>query len=99
MNTQRASAIGSGVGGTSTSEHRTTDSNLADNAVGGWTWTATPKTLSEAHFGFLRSANNGVCNASVSRPSGPWFEISYPGAQFGCSAAWAGRCSSASTQI
>src|ERR1051325_1798794 len=90
VNTQRASAIGSGVGGASTLEHGTTDSNLADNAVGGWTWTATPKTLSEARFGFLRSANNSICNASVDRPKGPWFEISYPGAQFGCSAAWGG---------
>lgn len=83
-NGQRSRTTGSSIGGISTQEHGRFSDVRANDLVGNWSWIASPSTLSELRVAWSTSVPNGGCNFAAEHAQRAWFELSYPGAQFGC---------------
>jgi carboxypeptidase family protein/TonB-dependent receptor-like protein len=83
-NGQRELTTGSAIGGTSTQEHGRFSDVRANDVVGNWTWVVSPRMLNEVRAAWSTSFPQGGCNFAIQHPPGTWFELAYPGGQFGC---------------
>ena len=83
-NGQRRHVTGSSVGGISTEEHGRFSDVRANDVVAGWTWMVSPSKLNEARAAWSSVVPEGGCNFAARNPQGPWFELAYPAAHFGC---------------
>jgi hypothetical protein len=81
---QREKTSGAAVGGTSTWEHGGSSKVRTNDVVVSWSSVLSPRLLNEARAGWSTSLPQDSCNFALEHPADPWFELSYPGAQFGC---------------
>jgi hypothetical protein len=80
---QRLRGTNQSVGGTSTEEHGQSLATDGNDVAAGWSWVSSHDSVTELRGGWSRSTPTSGCNYAATHPSG-WFELSYPGAQFGC---------------
>jgi hypothetical protein len=83
-NGQRQRSTGSAIGGISTREHGRLSDVRANDVVGTWASIVSPTALNEVRVAWGTSVPWSGCNFATEHPPGTWFELAYPGAQFGC---------------
>lgn len=83
-NTQRVDTTGSGIGGQNTEEHGRQGTTRATDTIFNWTWAASDRWLHETRVAYGSFMGGDTCNYAERNPSGPWFMLDYPAANFRC---------------